>query len=272
MPPELVIFTSTFQNMQPLSKTKLELYSSLVTPKLRRRKGLFMVEGVKCVADCLGSFELEAIVLEQGAYCDRFIEVGSDKLRYATPSQMRHLSTMSTASKVVALFRIPDSNPSDENADTDTEPLEKDKWYLLLDGVRDPGNLGSIIRTADWFGFHRIFLSDDCADVYNPKTLQATMGSIAHVKVSVTDLEKLIGKYPGMPVAGTLLDGMDIYDAELPSGGFIVMGNEGKGLSERIRGKVTMPLTIPPYGPVHGESLNVAAATAVVLSRIRHFK
>ena len=146
---------------------------------------------------------------------------------------------------------------------------------IALDGVQDPGNLGTIIRIADWFGVSQIYCSRDTADVYNPKVIQATMGSIARVRVSYTDLEKLIDSLPDeYPLYGTLLDGNSIYEEPLSEGGLIIMGNEGNGISSKIRAKINHRLLIPNYpeGRETADSLNVAIATAIVCNEFRRRK
>ena len=136
--------------------------------------------------------------------------------------------------------------------------------------IQDPGNLGTIMRTAHWFGIDRIYASRDTVDIFNPKTVQSTMGSLGRVEIVYCDLGELMDKNPDMPVYGTLLDGKNIYKATLGEHGFIIMGNEGKGISESLRKRITSPLLIPPYDySNHSESLNVAIATAVTLSQFR---
>ena len=148
-------------------------------------------------------------------------------------------------------------------------PALEGRRYLILDGVQDPGNLGTIIRTCHWFGITTIFASLDTVDIYNPKTVQATMGSLGKVRVLYRDLEEIIASNPGVPVYGTLLEGESLYRVHPDRRGFIVMGNEGNGISENIRKLVDNPVTIPPYGHDHGESLNVAVATAITVAWFR---
>ena len=144
---------------------------------------------------------------------------------------------------------------------------QKSQLALVLDGVQDPGNLGTIIRIADWFGIATIFCSEDTADAWNPKVVQATMGSIARVQIVYCDLQQLL-KDTTLPVYGTLLDGNNIYEQELKPEGYIVMGNEGNGISAPIRQLVTHRLLIPSFRP-GAESLNVAIATAITCSEFR---
>lgn len=253
--------------MMEISKTKTSLIASLQTKKMRTRHGLFVVEGEKSVRDTLGAFELADIVAT-----DRWIAANAGSLGAfaegilsATESAMRKISSLSTPPEVIAVYRIPQSS---DNKDIF---LEKEKLYLFLDGIQDPGNLGTIIRTADWFGFDTIYASNDTVDVFNPKTIQSTMGSLRRVKVVYTDLASLIERSEVTDVYGTMLDGDDIFATSHADRGVIIMGNEGNGLSERIRGLVSKPLLIPPYySDNHAESLNVAVATGIVLAHFRN--
>ena len=142
---------------------------------------------------------------------------------------------------------------------------------LALDGVRDPGNLGTILRIADWFGAQAVFLSDDCVDLYNPKVIQASMGSLFRVRTSTADLPALCRRFraEGLPVYGTFLDGEDIYRRELSREGLVVMGNEAAGIRPAVAAEVDAHLLIPSFGGSGAESLNVAVATAVTLSEFR---
>ena len=163
--------------------------------------------------------------------------------------------------QVLAVFAIP--HPT-------AERLSTEKLYLALDGIQDPGNLGTIIRIADWFGIDTIFCSYDTADAWNPKVVQATMGSISRVNIVYTSLQQIIAE-SSMPVYGTLLDGQNIYAQDLSKGGIIVMGNEGNGISEPIRALISHRLFIPSYpaGSDTAESLNVAIATAITCAEFR---
>lgn len=251
-----------------ISKNKINLYSSLGQVKMRRRHGLFAAEGIKSVSDSLSHFELESLIILKGTNRETLpFALSRDEIKgkvvEADASVMKKISSLSTPSEVMAVFHIPE-------VDEQCLKIDKNSLYLILDGVRDPGNMGTIIRTAHWFGIKKIFASMDCVDVYNPKTVQSTMGSLGVVDIIYCDIEELIDANPGMSVYGTLLDGENIYEAKLGQSGFIVMGNEGKGLTERIEDKVTDRLLIPPYDASnHSESLNVAVATAVVLALFR---
>lgn len=254
---------STFIVKMELSNTKLSAFAQLAHKKHRVRQGLFVVEGHKSVADTLGCFDLEALIVTPAKANDYSKPSYKDRLLVATSAQMRKLSQLSSAPDVIAIYRLPDWQPDHDKVDSELT--------LMLDGVQDPGNLGTIIRTADWFGIRQIFASPETADVFTPKVVQSTMGALARVRVFYTDLREVIERHPALPVFGTLLDGSDIYATPLTHKGFIVMGNEGNGLTADMRKRVTTPLLIPSYPPGEptGESLNVAVATAVVLSEFR---
>ena len=233
---------------EPLNSSRIKLIRSLRDKKFRDEYGLFVVEGEKMVRElCDSGYELEAIYREE--------EIGS--------AMMERISLCSSASPVLALARIP------KRDSRDSQPAPG--LCLALDSVRDPGNVGTILRSADWFGISRVYLSEDCADIYNPKVVQASMGSLFRVKISVCDVAELCRNFRsvGKDVFGTVLDGEDIYRCELPDEGLIVMGNESRGISEAVRRELSRRLRIPSFGGSRAESLNVAVATAVTLSIFR---
>lgn len=244
----------------PLSKAKLSLYASLAQRKMRKRHGLFIVEGEKSVSDLLDAFHPVAIIIQEN-HLPGF-DVNKVPVYTATASDMKKLSNLTTPSSVIGVFEIPVSGNEDCCVD-------RDELYMVLDDVQDPGNLGTIIRTCHWFGIRRIFASHGTADLYNPKVIQATMGSAGHVQVVYCDLPALIRDNPDMPVYGTLLEGKNIFKADLSRRGFIVMGNEGNGISGNVINLITHPLNIPPTNPDHGESLNVAIAAGITLAMFR---
>lgn len=248
-----------------ISKNKTSLFSSLHSKKMRMRHGLFLVEGDKCVRDTIGAFRLENLIATPewiehnpdlaASFCD--IVLSADR------NVINKISSLSTPSDVIAVFHLPDDN-------ADVTEIPSEGLFLCLDGIQDPGNLGTIIRTADWFGFDKVYASKDTVDLYNPKTIQSTMGSLKRVKVCYVDLPELLERSQIKNIYGTLLDGENMFESDLEKDGVIVMGNEGKGLSDRIRRLVNKPLLIPPYRKEsHGESLNVAIATAITLARFR---
>lgn len=246
-----------------LSKTKSALYGRLGSAKVRRKEGLFMAVGEKCVADTRNAFEAEAVVGTEEWIERSRSDWNPELIRKASAAELARLTGMNSAPEVIAIYKIPAENETDLN-------VPEGQLALLLDGVQDPGNFGSILRTADWFGVTMVFASRESADLYNPKVIQATMGAVSRVKVVYCNLSEVIKANPERPVYGTLLDGSDIYKTKLSDNALIVMGNEGRGLSQEIRKLVTNPVLIPPYNPVsHGESLNVGAATAITLAAFR---
>ena len=241
-----------------ISKNQIKMIKQLELKKFRKREGLFVAEGPKVVGDLMKRWEPEAIFATEGYSPTRPIEV-----QRISEDELRKVSFLQHPQQVLALFRIPEAPTCDLS--------NQDTLYLALDGVQDPGNLGTIIRLADWFGIDTIICSEETADAWNPKVVQATMGSIARVNIIYTDLPTLFEKLPAdYPVYGTLLDGNDIYRQELTAGGIIVMGNEGNGLTEKVRRRVTRRLLIPSYRTDDtAESLNVAIATAIVCAEFR---
>lgn len=248
-----------------ISKSKISLFSSLSTKKMRQKHRLFIVEGEKSVVDSIGSFDVVWIcaTTEWIGKHDKLIIQFEDKIYEVSESEMRKISSLHTAPEVLAILRLPEQNTEIE--------INQNELYLMLDGIQDPGNMGTIIRTADWFGINTIIASPTCVDIYNTKCIQSTMGSLARVNVVYKCLSEVIDSQPDMPVYGTLLTGKNIYHTKLGNNGFIIFGNEGNGISEELRGKITTPLLIPPYNPhSHAESLNVASAVAVTLSIFRN--
>ena len=248
--------------------------ASLSQRKMRRKHGLFIIEGRKSVEDILfsypGRFHIEYIAAtpewlsECGVRAIAMVKAGEEAIYEASAADLRGVSSLSTPPDVMAVCALPEQTIEDDIA------LSADELYLMLDGVQDPGNLGTIVRTAHWFGIKRIFASRTTADIYNPKAIQSSMGSLAAVRVSYVDLPAIVRANPDIPVAGLQLEGRDIFRSVLPKGAFIVMGNEGNGLSAEMRSLITLPLTIPPYdASEHAESLNVAIATGITLAEFR---
>lgn len=253
-----------------ISKAKIHAISALRLRRHRRDRGLFVAEGVKCVLETLPYFDLDCLVLTHDAQVPKEALAGVDNelIYMATERQMGQLSGLSTPSDMVAVYRMPELKVPAPQAISG-------ELVLALDGVQDPGNLGTILRAADWFGVRHIVASRLTADIFNPKSVQATMGAIGRVAISYTDdLPGYIQQYrraTGLPVYGTMLEGTDMYGATLSACAMIVMGNEGNGLTPQVRELVDSPLLIPPF-PADAqtvESLNVAMATAVTLAEFR---
>lgn len=243
-----------------LTNNDRKTLASLATSKGRKAQGLFMAQGEKCVADTLGHFTLRRLLHTEGwsapASC-------ADMAESVKPCDLKAISTLSTTPSVIAVYEMPERDSS--------LTLKVGELVLALDCVQDPGNLGTIMRVADWMGVERIFASIDTADVWNPKVVQATMGAISRVSVTYCSLAEMIAANSGAPVYGTFLGGEDIYKADLTPEGIIVMGNEGNGISREIAGLVTRRITIPSYPKDRptSESLNVAIATAITLAEFR---
>ena len=241
--------------MERISKTQIKLVKSLQQKKYRDEAGLFVAEGEKCVEELRKGFELV-----------HFYREGEN----ATRTEIEQLSSLRTPQGVIGVFKKSEYSEKSEYP-------ENSDLLLVLDGIQDPGNLGTIIRTCDWFGVRTILCSPDTADCYNPKVVQATMGALARVHVHYLDLPSFL-KNTTLPVYGTLLDGRDMYEAlkseggkDLKKEGIIIMGNEGNGISQAVRPFITRPLRIPSYpkDAETSESLNVAIATAIVLAEFR---
>ena len=235
-----------------ISKNQIKFVHQLETKKYRQREGLFVAEGPKVVGDLLNA----GFIPSQIYSTEKWQHIGFES-NIITEDELRKLSFLQHPQQVLAVFPIPHQH----------EPGKATGLSLALDGVQDPGNLGTIIRVADWFGIDTIYCSPDTADAWNPKVVQATMGSIARVHLIYTDLEKLISSAT-LPVYATLLDGNNIYQQELSREGIIVMGNEGNGISAPIRQLVSRKLLIPAHRE-GAESLNVAIATAIVCSEFK---
>lgn len=239
-----------------------------------------MAEGFKVVDDLLALQPADLIVATQEWLHDKHLADQTEVIE-VTEEELKKVSFLQHPQQVLAVFRQDtgcnkqDSNNSQEDAEEKNFGFSKintQELSLALDGVQDPGNLGTIIRIADWFGITHIYCSQDTADVYNPKVVQATMGSIARVKVEYGNLLALVESLPAdVPVYGTLLDGDNIYQQQLENRGLIVMGNEGKGISPALAKKVNRRLLIPnfPEGRATADSLNVAIATAITCSEFR---
>jgi len=254
-----------------LSKNKIKLIRSLDQKKFRIEHKLFVVEGEKICNDLIlnqfsqDKFKFEIVELyytltwKQNHLEDlEELNVNSQEI---TDSELQKISLLKSPNQVLALVRIPEEKI----------PSYDDALVLVLDGVRDPGNLGTIIRTADWFGITELICSNDCVDSFNPKVVQATMGSMFRVNILYYDLETAISKirkhHPLKPVYGATLDGENVYNMALPQDAILVVGNEAKGISEKTKELLTKEIKIPRFGS--GESLNVGTATAVLCSEFK---
>ena len=247
-----------------LSKNDIKNIKSLELKKFRDDKGLFVAEGHKLVGELLGVFKCVLLVATD-EWLAGHGRIPADRVEAVTADELKKASLLRSPQDVLAVFCIPEDRQTMKEA-------ASENLVLALDDVQDPGNLGTIIRIADWFGIKDIFCSRGTADVFNPKAVQATMGAIARVKIHYNDLVKEISALPAsVPVYGTYLDGETIYDTQLSDNGVIIMGNEGNGISKEVGKTVNRKLYIPnwPAGAATSESLNVAIATAIVCSEFR---
>ena len=238
-----------------VSKNQIKLITSLVQKKYRKQHQLFLVEGVKVIEELLRSnFELENLYITK----PMFLDISESKKTIISDSDLKKISALTTANDCLAIFRIPEE-----------KEIQKDGLIVALDDIRDPGNLGTIIRLCDWFGISQIICSEQTVDAYNPKVVQATMGSVARVNISYVNLELYLAKSK-TEIFGTFMGGENIYKMQLPTSGIIVLGNEANGISKIIEEQITQKITIPRFGNLQlTESLNVATATAIVLSEFR---
>lgn len=245
-----------------ISKNKIKYIRSLELKKNRNKEGKFVAEGFKVVDDLLALQPADLIVATQEWLHGKHLADQTEVIE-VTEEELKKVSFLQHPQQVLAVF----NQAQDGDFSINTQELS-----LALDGVQDPGNLGTIIRVADWFGVGAIWCSPDTADCWNPKVVQATMGSIARVAIHYAPLVPLIDALDkDCPVYTTQLDGENIYETTLKPHGVIVMGNEGNGVTEEVRQRATRPLLIPnfPQGRTTAESLNVAIATALVLGEFR---
>ena len=249
-----------------LSKAKIKLIQSLDQKKKRREERLFVAEGPKVVGDLMPYFSCRLLIAE-ASWLALHPEVNATEIIEVTNEELRKASFLKAPQEVLALFELPTySTPHD---------VVKKELCLALDDVQDPGNLGTIIRVADWFGIRHIFCSIGTTDAFSPKTIQATMGAISRVQIHYVDLYNFLRhtriESSSTPIYGTFLEGKNIYREALSPNGVIIMGNEGNGISSKVEEMVTNKLFIPNYpeGCATSESLNVAIATAITCAEFR---
>ncbi|NOU52495.1 RNA methyltransferase [Pseudoalteromonas sp. JBTF-M23] len=239
-----------------ISKNQLKLLRALAQKKYRKQHGLYLVQGQKNVQELIAAnipiqqlFASEQFIAEHQSLLQNidYVEADAESLTKA--------STLTSNNAAIAIVQSPEAQPIDDSA-----------MILALDGVSDPGNLGTIIRVADWYGFKQIVVSEDCADHLNPKVISATMGSFVRVNVVRTDLEAFLAQYNGA-IYGAYLDGQSVHSTEFAARGVLVMGSESHGIRQQAGKYVNTPITIPAFGGA--ESLNVAMATGIILDNIK---
>ena len=231
------------------SKADIKLIKSLDKKKFRNLHGLFIIEGEKLLEEALSAgIEVKKVFKRE--------EIGAEL--------MSRISLLSSPSPVVAIAKMPFEKPF--------KAPDKEELYLALESIKDPGNMGTIIRMAEWFGVKAIYCSPDCVDIYNPKVVQSTMGSLFRVKVSYIELEELVVMAKkSIPVYGTFMDGKNIYQTKLPKGALVIMGSESHGISPQLEKRISEKIHIPSFYKKRSriDSLNVAIATSVVCSEFK---
>ena len=241
-----------------ISKAKQRLVKSLQSKKIRQKHQLFLVQGEKVVSETLDSdYQIDTVFVSND-----FAEKYSKKLRgktviEASEKELRSVGTLETNSSAIAVVH---------SKTVDKLILNQDEIGLMLDNVRDPGNLGTIIRTADWFGIQKIVASTGTVDLYNPKVISSTMGSFTRVDVHYTDLEQYIDQNNGCKYIGTAMSGLNINDVEISRPSLLCLGNESNGISERVLNRMDQLVTISGSG--RAESLNVAVAAGIVMNSL----
>lgn len=237
-----------------VSKNQIKLITSLQQKKYRKIHQLFIAEGKKVIFELLNAdFELAQLYTTDETIFDSKLNAVP-----ISSTELKKISALTSANDCLAVFKIKEIHFPENN-----------NLILALDDIRDPGNMGTIIRLCDWFGIEKIICSNETVDIYNPKVVQATMGSLARVEVIYTHLQEYLTN-TSLPIYGTFMDGNAIYQTELAKEGIIIMGNEANGISKEIEKFVTQKISIPRFGSIQAtESLNVATATAIILSEFK---
>lgn len=246
-----------------LSKNKIKYIRSLDLKKNRQKYNSFLVEGEKIIAELLqdGNFEVELlcatptwIETHQSA-----VALLKEKLIEVKENELKKISKLKTPNHVLAIAKIPDVKALKSSTETELN--------LYLDGIQDPGNMGTILRIADWFGIPNVFVSEESADLYNPKVVQASMGAFLRVNYQKIGFEKLLQQLPNIVSFGAVLDGANLFEMTLPKHGLLVIGNEGKGIRASVLEQITHKISIPAAKNGSGaESLNAAVATGIIVS------
>ena len=241
-----------------LSKSEIKYIQSLSDKKSRAALKQFIAEGPKVVADLLNEYPREIVCIYA---TENWLENNQPFLkqvpiRIIEQFELEKISALQTPQKVLAVVKMHQN---------DFISFEKNKWLLMLDGIQDPGNMGSILRIADWFGISTIYCTPDTVDIYNPKVVQAAMGSLLRTRVCYGPCETWLLQSP-VPVYATLLEGMDVFQAARLRPGIVIIGNEGKGIRPEMLNHISQGLTIPRIGKA--ESLNAAVATGIVLAQL----
>ncbi|WP_445749775.1 TrmH family RNA methyltransferase [Polaribacter sp.] len=238
-----------------ISKNQIKLIQSLSQKKYRLKHQLFMAEGVKVVNELMhSSFEIYQLFATDDFNCEDF----HDKRTLISEADLKKISQLKTPNEVVGLFKIPEQ-----------KPIKSAGVTVVLDAINDPGNLGTIIRLCDWFGVSQLVCSEDTVDCYNPKVVQASMGSLPRIAIHYTNLITYL-QQSNLPVFMADMDGENVYKTKLPQEAILIMGNEANGVSKAIKKLANQIISIPRFGEIQQtESLNVATATAILLSEFK---
>lgn len=238
-----------------LSKNQIKLITSLDKKKYRNTHELFVVEGIKSIQEFLNSdFELENLYTLENRF-----QLTESKIQLINDSELKKISFLASPNMALATFKIAES-----------KPIKEDGLIVALDNVNDPGNLGTIIRLCDWFGIRDLVCNLKTVDCFNPKVVQASMGSMTRVNITYLDLEDYLNNNKIKPVYGAFMDGAQVYKTNLENKGILILGNEANGISNPIQDLITTKITIPQFNKTHKtESLNVATATAILLSEFK---
>ena len=247
-----------------ISKAQIKRISSLRQAKFRDEEKVFVVEGVKIVQELLESQISIKTICATKDWIEENINKASKlskEIIEVSQEELKKISSLTTPNQVLAVL----------NQIEEKEIKYKENYVLVLDEIKDPGNLGTIIRIADWFGIENIVCSEDTVDLYNPKTIQSTMGSFLRVNVSYKDIHLMLSNLQDFPIYGTIVEkGMNIYETNLEREGIIIIGSESHGISPQIRPLITHPITIPSFSKGQGpESLNASIATSIICSEFR---
>ena len=245
-----------------LSKNKIKFINALQKKKFRQKYNKFLVEGDKMVLEMLtkGQFKIHSIYALENWLNEHspLLRQHRDQITQVDERELKSISSLTTPNQVLCILEILNVKLNDTRI--------AQSLSLVLDNIQDPGNMGSILRTADWFGIEHVFCLQ-CVDVYNPKVVQATMGAFLRVTVIQTDAKAIFERWNELPIYGTFLDGESIYDTKLTQTGFIIIGNEGRGIRPEIESYISHKIKIPAYGKA--ESLNAAVATGIVCAEFR---
>ncbi len=241
-----------------ISKPVAKFIKSLQLKKYRKQEQMFIVEGEKSVLELLNS----SFIIDKLLATTSFIEKNADKIRgiNVVPCTAKELEAVGTLKTNEAALAVVKMLPTQEAT------LPANEFCLVLDDINDPGNLGTILRIADWYGINQIFASENTADCYNPKVISASKGSFTRVKITYTNLEDLL-KDKDLPIYGAYLEGENVHKIKFATSGVLVLGNEANGISPAIAQYISHKITIPRFGKA--ESLNVAMATAIICDNIK---